>query len=568
MRPVPKTQHLLAAMIFAAVAAVYAYLAMHDSRLSDSQIYIGTAALKHHDPSLYTHDPIFGDSQLWRFHTPALQGVLDLFLIPTNYLDVTLPFRLLTALVVLVYLGGMYGLLYRQTRSWSVSVFIAILSSTVIYTFGRSYWGVGSLSSITPWSMCNALVPLVLLTFLRHLDHWPRLLLIFGLVGVMGNLHPVVSMNLTLILLIAYLGYRRFAAGAWPVAIACGLAALMGAFPYAVYYYFGLRGSIGVAGGTVSTAAVYEAFRISNLTLFYPDMLKSLLNWLLLSVVVLLVPAVVVLLRVERYRVRDMAIWVWFIIATLLISLGLHGTSQIIGSVSHGAPPVIDFIQASALIMVPLYVLLAQAVTNLFRLVPSHRNLLVLGCVALAALWMVPSDNLRVARYAVLDTATMFMSEADKPPSIQRHHEFSARTAELSAIASAANQTPVDAVYITDITEFRFLARRSVAACPDDVKYLYYLAPQRLGDWLARIARQKRLVHPANRRLNGQAVAQFVQEMQRGGDFVKAKHWYLILDAEITLDEPGKLRQITSNQWGRYYCLYRLAEGSEPDLKH
>ena len=95
----------------------------------------------------------------------------------------------------------MYALLYRQTRSWSLSAFVAVLSSAVTYTLGRSYWGIGSLASITPPTLVLAVVPLIVLSYLRYERQW-RVLLVFAFIGVCGNLHLVTAANLTIVLLI------------------------------------------------------------------------------------------------------------------------------------------------------------------------------------------------------------------------------------------------------------------------------------------------------------------------------------------------------------------------------
>ena len=150
MRPIPQNRHLLAVAILVAAAALAGYLAMHDSRLSDSQVNIAAAALKRHDPGLFQHDPIFGSSRLWLFHTPAYQGMLELILVPTDYKDPLLGFRVGAAVQTMLLLCGMYALLFWQTRSWSVSVFIAVLSTRLIEMPGGGFWGSGPLESVTP----------------------------------------------------------------------------------------------------------------------------------------------------------------------------------------------------------------------------------------------------------------------------------------------------------------------------------------------------------------------------------------------------------------------------------
>ena len=169
MKPVPKAQHLFAGMILLAVAGVYAYLAALDDRVSPTQTSIAAAALKEDDPSLFRHDPVYGPSGLWRVHTPVFQGLLKMALVPTGHRDAILPFRFMVPGITLLFLGGMYALLFRACRSWSVAVFVAAMSTRVTYTLGGATWGVGSLGSITPATLCLAVVPLLVLAMLRHM---------------------------------------------------------------------------------------------------------------------------------------------------------------------------------------------------------------------------------------------------------------------------------------------------------------------------------------------------------------------------------------------------------------
>ena len=237
MRPVPRSRHLLAVMVFAAVAAASAYLASMDHRLSSAQVNIATAAVKRHDPAAFPHDLVFGEGKLWLFHTPAFQSLLELVLVPTGYHNLHLPFRVMAGVVTVLYLCGMYALLFAQCRSWSISAFVAVLSG--------GDGGVGSLESMTPAGLCTAVYPLIVLGVARYsrpargeplTGQW-RLLLVFAVVGFTGNLHLPTAMNMTLILLIAYMARQSFSPRCLPIAIGCGLASLVAAQPLAGYYF-------------------------------------------------------------------------------------------------------------------------------------------------------------------------------------------------------------------------------------------------------------------------------------------------------------------------------------------
>ncbi len=555
MRPIPRKRHLLAVLILAGVSSAGGYLAMLDDRPSKTQINIATVAIKRHQPNLFANDQVFGASGRWRFHTPLHQALLEMILVPSGYQDLTLPFRAIAGVVVMIYLCGMYALLYRQCRSWSISVFVAVLSTAVTYTLGRSFWGVGSLGSITPPTLVTALVPLIVLSYLRY-ENQLRLLVVFAFVGLCGNVHLVSAMNLVIVLLIVYLGRRRFAPSAWPTAIGCALCAAIAAIPYTGYFLH-LRYSMMPADAEVSAVAVYEAFRLSNLAVLYPEMLKSLLYWLLL-VLALLIPAAAVLSRVERFRVRDLSVWVWLAAAVVFVSLVLHGACQLVGILRGQGPPFIDFAQASKLIMLPLYVLFAQALTNLFRLVRSHRAVLRWICAAFFAAWMLPSDNLRVVRHTAYELATVFMKPGQKPLRVQELRAKRRKEAELAAIADwASAETDINATFLTERVEFRMLSRRAIAASSDDVKYYYYVTPWRLEEWLRRVNRQTAALHPPTGKTDPQAIVEFVEEL-KSEDFKGVTEWYVILRAAEAPEASGTLQPIVADGWGQRYRLYRL----------
>ncbi len=553
-------------MILTAASALAGYLALYDANLSNSQVNIAAAAIKRHDPSAFAHDPVFGESKLWLFHTPAYQSMLELVLIPTDYQDLLLPFRVAAGVQTLLFLCGMYALLFWQTRSWSVSAFTAVLSARMIETFGGAFWGVGPLACVTPAGMCLAIWPLVILAFARYsrpepktspLSQW-RVILVFVAVGLLGNFHLVTAMNMTLVLLIAYVIRHKLSPRCLPVALAAGAAAMFGALPYAAYY-FGLRARMAFHHASPPAETIFEALRIGDLAVFYPELLKSMLDWpVLAGVLVLGLPAIAVLVKIERYITQNSRLWIGLIIGSVIVAMGLHGLSQKVGDWLGAAPPVIDFVQAANLLMLPLYALLGQAITNLFRLLRGHRAALRWVLVALLGAWMIPSDNLRVARWELADLGASLLSEADKPEYVLRHDERRNRRRELRAVADWAAQRP-GSMYITDRGEFRVLARRPVVAGPNDPRYLYYLAPWRLEQWLDRYRRQEELLHPSAGTADAGAVTGFVTDLidQEPG-LAGVSEWYLLLRTSSAPAEPGAVQPVEAGGWGKFYMLYRI----------
>ncbi len=553
MRRVPVPRHSLAVIVFAAVAALYGYFAFHDPNLSHTQVELATGALKSHQDALFKNDLVFGDAGLWKTNSPILYGLLDMTLVPTSFRDPSLPFRLMTGVMALIYLCGMYSLLYRQCMSWSVAAFVAVLSSTVIYSIGGAFWGIGSLGSCTPRGFCIAVTPLIVLAYLRYRDQ-PRLPLVFICIGLLANVHLVSAMNLTIVLLIVYLAEGRFAVKRLPMAFWCGLGALSAALPY-VLYYMALR--LGAIPPDASASYDLAVQAMKRQAMLYPGLLTPLLYWLLL-VGALAIPAGAVLLRLERFRVRDGRVWMWFLGGAMFVSLVLHGLSQLLGMAFAMPPLVLDLMQATSLAMLPLYLLFAQAITDLFRIMRTYRHLLRWACAALMAAWMLPSDNMQAGRHMVYNLFTSHMKEEDRPLRVRQILARQAEANEFQAIASwARDNSHMDSIFLADRGEFRMLARRAIVAGTEnqeDARYVYYMAPWRIKDWIWRSTHQAEVLHQPD----GKAMQSFVAELIARENLQAVPEWYVLLQANAAPQNAQGMEPIASPKWGNHLRLYRL----------
>ncbi len=556
MRRAYHPRHFLAVLIFVAISATMAYQASLDYRLNETQVNLATAAVKRHDAQLFGPDMVFGESNLWRVHTPAFQALMELSLVPTNYGDILLPFRLLTGAVLMVYLAGMYALCYHQCRSWSISAFVAILSSVVIPTLGRHYWGVGSLDSITPGTIVQAISPLILLAFLRYQDQW-RVMLVFGFVGLCGNMNLTACLNLTLIMLVVYLACRRFSPAAWPRALGCAICSFLGALPY-LGYVLGIRAQLANNGGDVSASIAAEALRLGNLEVLFPELLQSALGWLPF-LAVLAIPSLMVLTRIERFRVRNLWVWATFLVSGIAISLGAHWVSLWLGNMGeHNRPAFIGFAQAGSFIMLPLYVLFAQGLTNLFRLVRRQRHALRWCCAVLMIAWIIPSNNVRFIRHQIYRLVTLPISEQFKPRNVRRHNLLRAERAELAAMAKWARESSdADATFLWDKSQFRLESERAIVSTYSDVLYVYYLRPGELGQWVETIKQLRRITRPAGKIDPGQ-VRQFVDDLAKRPEFAASENWYLICRTASAPAQIDQLEQITSDEWGTLFQLFKI----------
>ena len=558
MRPTPTARHLAAIAILVLASGVFAFLAMHETRISHEQVHQATIALKEHEQALFPNDRIYGDSGLWQLSSPIFQSLLRMSLVPTGYSDVVLPFRLMTGLVVLVYLCGMYALLYQQCRSWSISIFVALISAAVLEGIQGLRWGFGSLEMTNPESMCLATLPLALLAYLRYERKWQIIWVFVGL-GVLGNLSLTTSLNLIVVFAGLYLArhsYRPKALGTVGLAL---VAALVGASPYLGYVLW-LRGSMGASGGG-SYEAAGAVIAMLDADLLYPRVLTKLLNWQLLIMLLSLgLPSLLVLVRVERYRLRNQGVWLWLMASALVVGFGAHGLSQMLAKWMD-VPPILNFLDALKLVLIPLFVLLAQAVTNLFRMAPRQRPLFQWLCVIGVIAWMGPADNLRVARYAIWETATRYVDEANKPRSVLRHRQRSARRAELAAVGHWVREnTPLDAMVITDDAEFRLISRRSIVTSRDDWPYYYYGAPSRIEAWMQVWEATAAALYGADQADEG-GPTDAIRALIGREDFADVATWYLLVSGSAAEEAPAEgLEAVDPVGWGNHYRLYRITQ--------
>lgn len=581
MRPVPQSKHVLVAVLFIAVASGAAYLAAHDPYLSDEQISFATAAEKQADDDLFAYDSVYGevncDGELARLHTPIFLALMDM-LRPPGQDDPTLPFRLMTGFVVLLYLAGMYAVLWRQCHSSSIAAFVAILSTTITPTFGGWGWGVGSLASITPGGIVLACSPLILLSYLRNSKR-RQIALTFFAIGLLANLHLITAANLAAVMLFVHLGRSRLSLRGILTTLSAAGAFLVGALPY-LYYFFSLRASLSAGAPDhilMSAGVVNEALRLSDINVLYPEMLESLFRWAGYSALLIL-PSLLVMWRVDRFQARDAETWLWMLAAGLTIGLGFHAVSQAVGGLMGKAPPLIDLVQATVWVMPALYAMFAQALLHLFRIAEKrHRHALRWAMAVLMIAWMLPAENFRYARHQGYRLSTLPLGEDDRPIRVQELAADRRERAELHTIAAWTREnTPLDAVVLTNQAVFRMQARRSLLACREDIRHFYYLAPWLLEEWMYNVQQQYRWIHPP---MDLPAMLHNLQHLRTEGTLLDepaprpadayrdVPAWYILLPAHALSEPHPALEEIRSTQWqGDFWRLYRILLPATPAM--
>jgi hypothetical protein len=558
MRPVPSSKHILSVVIFLFVAGWSGWWAFTEHRLSESQLAFAAAAARRHDPTLLRYDSAFGklhgQGRLYELPTPVFLALLDAVLIPSGYQDLTLPFRVLAGPMVFLYLCGMYALLWRQTHSSTISAFVAVLSVTVLETFGDWFWGIGPLETISPQGLVIACSPLVLMSYLRN-SHRLHVGLTFAFLGLLGNIHLVSASNLALVLLLTHLFRNRFSRGALLQAGLSIALFTLGTLPY-LMYFLSLRSQLAAAAETtgISAHAVLDALRLADLDVMYPELRNSLLRWVL-YVAALAIPSAVVLWRFEQYPSRNLDLWVGLILGGVLVALGLHGLSQWIGRLWGSATPYVDFIQASAWVMLGLYGLAAQALTKLFRLARRSGWLVRWALAAILVAWILPSDNLRLFRHVLYDWGTAFLADENKPLRVQEIHDQRHKDTELLAVADWAGlNTDPRSLFITDQIDIRARARRSLYVCREDFRLFYYLTPWVLDEWSRKVMTQYAWLNPP---FNASELAVALDALAGSDDYADATEWYLIVPRRPGDELAGLFQEVVHEDWGKYWRVLR-----------
>ena len=523
--------------------------------MTDAQIGTAVNVVRSVEQDLYARDPVFGRSELWRFQTPVWQWYLREAYLATGRHDLRLPFRLLAGPLVFVYLVGMYGLLWRQCRSWSVACCVAVLSVAVVTLPGGAHWGVGSLSSMTADTVCLAVTPLLVWAFLSRAGS-PAVLWVFLGIGLLANVHLVTSMNLTLILGVTVIGQWRFSWKGWVLAVLGGLCSAGAASPQ-LWYTF----SHGLASSFLTPpdwSVVELALQHGRLAVLLPGMLGEALEFPRLARLLgLAVPAVAVMIRPERFRVRNLRLWGWILGGSLGTGLVLHGISQLTGVLNASAPPVIDFVHALRFALLPLYVLMAQAVVHLLRLgVPRRMVRLALG--AMLAVWLVPSDNFAVPRHWAEEAVKVTTSEESRPANVHRRLLRRARDRELRAIGQwLRSHTSTSTVVACDEAKLRLWSRRSLVVCQADLKCVYHLAPHQLRRWAEKMTDQNHALRPrTGLPVQLTKVERFAKRY--AADFVVIRARNVVQAGD---EQPWVTSKVSA--WGIHWKLYR-ADGTDP----
>jgi len=566
MRPIPGKRHHWAVLVLLAVVAGNTLLTWRSEKVTSQQANMLAETLKRNDPSLLTHDAVFAGR--WRLYPAAWHGLMSWALDLFGRRDPIDALRVVGAGTLLVYLLAAYTLLYRQTHSIGVSVLVAVMS-TAIFSLKRPYWGLGPLATVGPRSLVLAVIPLVVLGFLRQRTRWTVAAVFLG-AGLLGNVHLPSGVNLVLVMFLAMLAVGRFRPRVLALAAASLAAAAVGALP-AMLDYARTLGEARAFLAPASGADVRAALNVAGVHLLYPGVLNEFLRWLPVAAM-LAIPAGILISRGGRYRVRNLPDWVALAAAALLVAGGAHGAMQWLGHRLGTAPPVLEFFDALRLAMLPLYVLFAQAAVHLLRLTRTHRGWAQAVVVVFATAVVGSSFNVLPLRHMIRDR----LRRLGGKPAERQEHLDKAELRVLARWAAREENTRRDAVFVTPHAEVRLRARRSVLWCPADVRYVYYFAPQRLGAWARDVQDLCSLLSPpAGSRADADRIVAFVDTYwaRRGGG---AAPTFVVIPSAVAPAPTRHLEEIPppadAPAWGTHWRLYRVramapdaSEGESPD---
>jgi len=555
MRPTPTRRHSVAVALFLVIVAGNTVLTFRRSVVPDEQANMLTEVFKTDDPALYLNDEVFatgGAGAPWQLHLPACRRLLRWAVHAVGRTDPVNALRLIGAGCSLLYLVCMYILLYRQTHSSTVAMLVAVMS-TAVFSIRRPYWGTGPIFAVTPAGMALCVTPLLVLLLANSLHRW-RAVGVFFLSGVLGNVDLPSSVNLVAVLSVVAVGMGRGRLRAWGIALTGVAGAAAGASGAIVYYVLTARAA-GVTWGAMPVSDVRRALQAAGMHVLYPAVMIHALLWLPRAALLAAPP--VVLSLAGRYRFRELGFWLWFLAAALVVAFAGQGLSQLAGWLLGVRPPVLEFFQALRLAMLALYVLLAQALVQLIRMTQTRRGWAHAAVAAVVVIYVGGSLNAATLRHMVRDAIIHVARTVPHSPDRERREA----QAELAAIADwAAGTTPDQALLVTDQAPVRMRARRSITCSAADVRYLYHLVPDRLGEWADRLESQRTILKPPQGvQADPGKIVSFVDAFWRQRGLVPAQT-YVLISAEAT---PAPTRRLVHVQpphglWGRHWCVLRV----------
>ena len=565
MRPVPSSKHILSIVIITVISLLSGYVAFQKDSLTPEQENYAASAYKRHFPDSMPYDSLFGKvnakGRLPQMNTPVFTALLEMSLIPTNYEDPTLPYKIGVIPFTFIFLCGMYSLLWQLCRSSTIACYTSILSMTVIPTLGHWSWGIGTLESITPAGIVIAFSPVVLISYLQNKNRL-QVVISFMAIGVLGNISVIAAFNFMLGLLAVQLWNTGFKPKALMRSACCLGAYLLGCLPY-ILYFISLKTSI-AANSThpiIPAKIILCALHISNSELLSTRIFEELLN-ISIYFAILVILASLFLWKTRKFKPHGAGNWITFSCATCGVALLFHALSILYAKIFNTTPPVIAFIQASSWVFLGLYILFALGLTHLFRMVRRSRPIVRWGLTIFMLLWMIPSPNLQFFRHQAYARIASMVTEENRPIRLQEIQERKTKHEEYKNIAlwaKSPENVPQDSIFLSHSPAFRIYSGRSLLVCQDDILYFYYLAPWLLKDWTKLLYQQSQCL-AGNQQSQAETLA-WISKIANRPEYSDISSWYLVMPKRnVTWKNPNKkgILEITNPNWGKYWRVFRI----------
>jgi len=475
---------------------------------SDQQLNL-VLVLKGADPSLFPSDLIFDGRDLQNEYIPLYIGFLRWAYRLTG--DLTAGYKLLVVPLNLLFLFGAYAVFLRRCAIRWVAVILAIFASLPFPTLAGELFGIGPVQVITARAVFTGVFPFLFLAFCAWLTRPRRLILLFFILGLLANLHPVSGLFVAPMLALTYVLEQRGRLQAWGMAVAMGATTLLGAAPILwnqVHRLVAQGSAVSRAGDPLIARLVAQ--RMGYL-LYPPHTLISILPRGLvdlLTLVIALAPAVILVVAWRRQGVvtsltlhlAAVAVLAYILFPgakLLILLLGLLCFLSQGGGEEREDRVVVYFAYAIFWVSVggviaiqALFYLLGRPV--LFadmirgvRFAPFAVFLLLASCIRRV-------DWSRLQRPAFIGCLVLALVTASwEARHIVRTYlrtRGDAAAADLAAVARWARQTTdVGDLFLFDSPAFRVLAQRSLAFATKDGAAAIYHRPDRAGVWEDRL---------------------------------------------------------------------------------
>lgn len=430
-------------------------------------VNIATMLAKDGDRALFARDFTFATTRYYGTYLPVYRAALRGLSWAVG--GVLRAHKLLILCAVPVYLGAMFLLLNELTRNWAAAAATAVVSLTLRGSMHYS-WGMGPVSAALARTWYLALAPAFMFMLLRW-GRRPRVrALLFVLVGLSFNLHPLSAVGcvVVLALFMLYTGglarsnVRRIAA----LVVVFGLFAL----PSGVAH---LRSR---PSGRVRGADAVEVNRIlrHRFPFLFLDTgtfrLSYVGGWLWVTTAL----GIVAKARVRGLDERDGGL---LAAGTGVLALSLLGTAALtMLSDRVEAPRLLCYsLRWAKLVFLVHYVFLAQLVAALFAWSSSAKG----GWqrwASCAAAWVVVG--------AMLAQGVGSGSEAWRAGHAKASGHEAAR---LDLAMWAREHTSRDALFHFDDPRFRLDALRGLTVCWKDGGAFWHSDPCRLIEWWRRL---------------------------------------------------------------------------------